>query len=65
MELEIKSRGKIYRLFGWEYRKPERVPPTCPYKPAAQKNIEGMDEAKAKTTPQSDGATAEGDKKEK
>lgn len=32
--------GKIYRLFGWEYRKPERVPPTCPYKPAAQKNIE-------------------------
>lgn len=27
--------------------------------------MQGMDEAKAKTTPQSDGATAEGDKKEK
>ncbi|KAL9318160.1 hypothetical protein ACSQ67_014677 [Phaseolus vulgaris] len=25
--------GKIYRVFGWEYRKPERVPPACPYKP--------------------------------
>ncbi|KAL9426837.1 hypothetical protein AB3S75_033589 [Citrus x aurantiifolia] len=29
--------GKIYPLFGWEYRKPERAPPACPYKPAAQK----------------------------
>ncbi|KAK7392435.1 hypothetical protein VNO78_20874 [Psophocarpus tetragonolobus] len=25
--------GKIYRVFGWEYRKPERAPPACPYKP--------------------------------
>ncbi|KAK9158603.1 hypothetical protein Scep_005177 [Stephania cephalantha] len=25
--------SKVYRLFGWEYRKPERVPPSCPYKP--------------------------------
>ncbi|KHN48285.1 uncharacterized protein LOC114381361 isoform X2 [Glycine soja] len=25
--------GKIYRVFGWEYRKPERAPPVCPYKP--------------------------------
>ncbi|KAJ6699209.1 TRANSMEMBRANE PROTEIN [Salix purpurea] len=24
--------GKIYALFGWEYRKPERTPPACPYK---------------------------------
>ncbi|KAJ4848181.1 hypothetical protein Tsubulata_002976 [Turnera subulata] len=30
--------GKIYALFGWEYRKPERVPPACPYKPAAEKD---------------------------
>lgn len=30
--------SKVYRLFGWEYRRPERVPPACPYKPAAQKN---------------------------
>ncbi|XVE96592.1 hypothetical protein REPUB_Repub02eG0236300 [Reevesia pubescens] len=28
--------GKIYRLLGWEYRKPERAPPACPYKPAAK-----------------------------
>ncbi|KAI3917135.1 hypothetical protein MKX01_003584 [Papaver californicum] len=31
--------ARIYRLLGWEYRKPERVPPACPYKPsAAQKD---------------------------
>ncbi|URE14036.1 hypothetical protein MUK42_12556 [Musa troglodytarum] len=34
--------GKIYWLFGWEYRKPERVPPTCPYKPASKKIIDSM-----------------------
>ncbi|KAJ8753956.1 hypothetical protein K2173_001854 [Erythroxylum novogranatense] len=28
--------GKVYALFGWEYRKPERAPPACPYKPAAK-----------------------------
>ncbi|XP_075639319.1 uncharacterized protein LOC142611154 [Castanea sativa] len=27
--------GKVYALFGWEYKKPERAPPACPYKPAA------------------------------
>ncbi|RZS27087.1 hypothetical protein BHM03_00060524, partial [Ensete ventricosum] len=32
--------GKIYWLFGWEYRKPERVPPSCPYKPASQKIVD-------------------------
>ncbi|KAL3536227.1 hypothetical protein ACH5RR_004688 [Cinchona calisaya] len=31
--------AKIYRLFGWEYRKPERAPPACPYKPSATKPI--------------------------
>ncbi|XP_057531307.1 uncharacterized protein LOC130809514 [Amaranthus tricolor] len=25
--------ARVYRLFGWEYVKPERVPPACPYKP--------------------------------
>ncbi|CAI0469225.1 unnamed protein product [Linum tenue] len=25
-------------MFGWEYRKPERAPPACPYKPAARKD---------------------------
>ncbi|XP_030925123.1 uncharacterized protein LOC115952186 [Quercus lobata] len=29
--------GKVYALFGWEYKKPERAPPVCPYKPAATK----------------------------
>ncbi|KAG6481629.1 hypothetical protein ZIOFF_058233 [Zingiber officinale] len=33
--------GKIYRLFGWEYRKPARVPAACPYKPAS-KNVDGL-----------------------
>ncbi|KAK8496082.1 hypothetical protein V6N13_035101 [Hibiscus sabdariffa] len=28
--------GQIYRLLGWEYRKPERAPPACPYKPAVK-----------------------------
>ncbi|KAL6633284.1 hypothetical protein ACP70R_025955 [Stipagrostis hirtigluma subsp. patula] len=36
--------SKVYRLFGWEYRRPERVPPACPYKPAAKKNDEGANE---------------------
>ncbi|XP_052174980.1 uncharacterized protein LOC127789923 [Diospyros lotus] len=27
--------GKVYGILGWEYRKPERAPPACPYKPAA------------------------------
>lgn len=30
--------AKIYGLMGWEYRKPERAPPACPYKPVAQKD---------------------------
>ncbi|KAL5717022.1 hypothetical protein ACHQM5_010108 [Ranunculus cassubicifolius] len=25
----------MYRLFGWEYKKPERVPPACPIKPSS------------------------------
>jgi len=32
--------SKVYRLFGWEYRRPERAPPACPYKPEAKKNDE-------------------------
>ncbi|KAA3455167.1 Polypeptide N-acetylgalactosaminyltransferase 35A [Gossypium australe] len=28
--------GKIYWLLGWEYRKPERAPAACPYKPPAK-----------------------------
>ncbi|GAB4856608.1 hypothetical protein Ancab_014524 [Ancistrocladus abbreviatus] len=30
--------AKVYWLFGWEYRKPERAPPACPYRPAASRN---------------------------
>ncbi|KAK9921003.1 hypothetical protein M0R45_029535 [Rubus argutus] len=30
--------GKIYGLLGWEYRKPERAPPACPYKPVAKQD---------------------------
>ncbi|KAF5750425.1 Polypeptide N-acetylgalactosaminyltransferase 35A [Tripterygium wilfordii] len=33
--------GKVYAIFGWEYRKPERAPPACPYKPAANKDTPG------------------------
>ncbi|CAM0943270.1 unnamed protein product [Alopecurus aequalis] len=29
--------SKVYRMLGWEYRRPERVPATCPFKPAANK----------------------------
>ncbi|XP_073112449.1 uncharacterized protein [Elaeis guineensis] len=36
--------GKVYRLFGWEYRKPERVPPACPYKPVNKKDTQGGNE---------------------
>ncbi|KAL7248040.1 hypothetical protein ACSBR2_002858 [Camellia fascicularis] len=30
--------GKVYGLFGWEYRKPVIAPPACPYKPVANKS---------------------------
>ncbi|CAI0469224.1 unnamed protein product [Linum tenue] len=36
--VRIFTRAKIYAMFGWEYRKPERAPPACPYKPAARKD---------------------------
>lgn len=29
--------AKVYGFFGWEYRKPERAPPACPYKPSTAK----------------------------
>ncbi|KAM6568834.1 hypothetical protein CsatB_016819 [Cannabis sativa] len=32
--------GKVYRLLGWEYRRPERAPAACPFKPAAKKEIQ-------------------------
>ncbi|XP_072967741.1 uncharacterized protein [Typha angustifolia] len=54
--------SKVYRLFGWEYRKPVRAPPACPYKPVAQKNVEGGTEAKVVTKPHE--AIVDGDKGE-
>ncbi|MED6216304.1 hypothetical protein PIB30_006242 [Stylosanthes scabra] len=29
--------GKVYWLFGWEYRKPDRASPACPYNPVARR----------------------------
>ncbi|KAJ4704981.1 Transmembrane protein [Melia azedarach] len=43
--------GKIYRLFGWEYRKPERVPPACPYKPAAANKENNTNRVEAEADP--------------
>ncbi|KAK7345500.1 hypothetical protein VNO77_16104 [Canavalia gladiata] len=43
--------GKIYRLFGWEYRKPERAPPACPYKPSSNSVTKQEAEADAKPPP--------------
>ncbi|KAI4349099.1 hypothetical protein L6164_009737 [Bauhinia variegata] len=42
--------AKVYGLFGWEYRKPERAPPACPYKPAATRDNK-QDDAGPKTVP--------------
>ncbi|KAL2944523.1 envelope glycoprotein [Bienertia sinuspersici] len=38
--------ARIYRLLGWEYRAPERVPPACPYKPGTsnKSNNSGVNE---------------------
>ncbi|KAJ9174994.1 hypothetical protein P3X46_013581 [Hevea brasiliensis] len=33
--------AKVYRVFGWEYRKPVRAPPACPYKPSPKKESSG------------------------
>ncbi|XP_008776951.1 uncharacterized protein LOC103696982 [Phoenix dactylifera] len=38
--------SKVYRLFGWEYRKPERVPPACPYNPGNKKDTQGGNETR-------------------
>uniref|UniRef100_J3LIJ8 Transmembrane protein n=2 Tax=Oryza brachyantha TaxID=4533 RepID=J3LIJ8_ORYBR len=56
--------SKIYRLFGWEYRRPERAPPACPFKPAAAKKIdEGASESKPLVEPQT-ATPAEGKKED-
>ncbi|XP_065853426.1 uncharacterized protein [Euphorbia lathyris] len=38
--------GKVYALLGWEYRKPERAPPACPFKPSVKQESSGKWEQK-------------------
>ncbi|CAN7069856.1 unnamed protein product [Brassica rapa subsp. trilocularis] len=48
--------AKVYAWLGWEYRKPARVPPACPFKPndnnstkvTAEVGSEGREETIAK-----------------
>ncbi len=35
--------AKVYGLFGWEYRRPERAPAACPYKPGANNSKVGVE----------------------
>nr|QDQ70844.1 hypothetical protein [Zoysia japonica] len=58
--------SKVYRLFGWEYRRPQRVPPACPYRPAAaaKKNDEAASESEPLVEPHAAAAAAAEDKKE-
>ncbi|KAG6522187.1 hypothetical protein ZIOFF_019325 [Zingiber officinale] len=55
--------GKIYRLFGWEYRKPARVPAACPYKPAS-KNVDGLNAATESLVEPHKNSATQSDKKE-
>ncbi|PKA45930.1 hypothetical protein AXF42_Ash016957 [Apostasia shenzhenica] len=32
--------AKVYRAFGWDYRKPVRAPPACPYKPTPSEGVQ-------------------------
>ncbi|KAK8936403.1 hypothetical protein KSP39_PZI013027 [Platanthera zijinensis] len=45
MKMNSAKIAKVYRLLGWEYKKPERVPPACPYKPLANKSDQITGEA--------------------
>ncbi|KAL9266407.1 hypothetical protein AKJ16_DCAP16470 [Drosera capensis] len=69
----IMVRARVYGLLGWEYRKPERVPPACTYKPAAAKgnkvnpkldtsNLKDGEEAAPLKDMQSDSVGANSDK---
>ncbi|KAJ4806036.1 Ferric/cupric reductase transmembrane component 2 [Rhynchospora pubera] len=54
--------SKVYRLFGWEYRKPERVPPACPFKPKS--GAQAQDASEAKTTVPPHATIGEGEKED-
>ncbi|KAI3442919.1 uncharacterized protein J3R85_000633 [Psidium guajava] len=51
--------AKVYALFGWEYRKPVRTPPACPYKPTAPKKDGKIGEGDAPGVPESTGKPLE------
>ncbi|KAG9458933.1 hypothetical protein H6P81_003441 [Aristolochia fimbriata] len=53
--------SKVYRLFGWEFRKPERAPPACPYKPLGKKDVKASD---SQTESESSRTAAEESKRE-
>ncbi|XP_042504435.1 uncharacterized protein LOC122081388 [Macadamia integrifolia] len=55
--------GKLYKLFGWEYRKPERAPPACPFKPAAAKATKVGEELGTPPLNQTVGTESTDDKK--
>ncbi|VAI51803.1 unnamed protein product [Triticum turgidum subsp. durum] len=48
---ECLSQSKVYRMLGWEYRRPERVPAACPFKPAANKTEGVAGESKPVANP--------------
>ncbi|KAK1261211.1 hypothetical protein QJS04_geneDACA002161 [Acorus gramineus] len=60
------SLSKVYRLFGWEYRKPERAPAACPYKPAVAKNDKapGISNPHENKLPEPEKVAVDGDKQE-
>ncbi|XP_010050728.2 uncharacterized protein LOC104439345 [Eucalyptus grandis] len=51
--------AKVYALFGWEYRKPARTPPACPYKPTAPIKDGKVGEGVAPGVPESTGKPPE------
>lgn len=42
--------AKVYAWLGWEYRKPARVPPACPFKPNDNNSTKAAAEAGAGST---------------
>ncbi|XP_030452428.1 uncharacterized protein LOC115674224 [Syzygium oleosum] len=57
--------ARVYALFGWEYRKPVRTPPACPYKPTAPIKDGKVGEGDAPGVPESTGKPPEvADKKD-
>ncbi|KAL3825854.1 hypothetical protein ACJIZ3_021883 [Penstemon smallii] len=45
--------AKVYKLFGWEYRKPQRAPPACPIKPSVSKTNNSVADEQSLVAPDS------------